>query len=122
MMVLMRLPSPISPATLLGVDHVELQLLRDDLLLHLARQMIPDLVRPERSVQQEHRAGRAYSRTSRFSRNWNWWQATKFAERIRYGERIGRGPKRRWEMVMAPDFLRVVDEISLDMSQASPRR
>src|SRR5688500_11391397 len=30
------------------------------------------------------------------SRNWAWWQATKFAERMRYVERIGRGPNRRW--------------------------
>ncbi len=41
---------------LVGVDHVELQLLLDDLLLHLAGQVVPHLVGGERRVQQEHRA------------------------------------------------------------------
>ncbi len=40
-----------------GVDHVELQLLVDDLLLHGARQVIPDLVRAVGRVQQERASG-----------------------------------------------------------------
>ena len=90
---------------LVGVDHVELQLLVDDLLLHLARQVVPDLVRAVRGVQQEHRARLRRTRARRTSRgSSNWWQATKFARLIRYGERIGCGPKRRCEIVIAPDF------------------
>ena len=40
-----------------GVNHVELQLLLDDLLLRRARQVVPHLVRAERAVEQEDRAG-----------------------------------------------------------------
>ena len=43
-----------------GVDHVELQLLVDDLLLHLAGQVVPDLVRPVGAVQQERRPGHGH--------------------------------------------------------------
>ncbi len=57
MIVLIRPPSPMSPATLQSVDDVEPQFLRQDLLLHLARQMIPDLPGTVDSVQQEHRTG-----------------------------------------------------------------
>jgi hypothetical protein len=46
----------------------------------------------------------AVARTSRLVRNENWWQATNVARSIRYGARIGRGPKRRCEMVTEPDF------------------
>ena len=46
----------------------------------------------------------AYSSMSYFSRKPNWWQATKLAFLIRYEERIGPGPKRRCEIVIAPDF------------------
>src|SRR5207248_9945354 len=38
------------------------------------------------------------------SRKLNWWQPTKLAERTRYAKRIGRGPKRRCETVVEPDF------------------
>ena len=41
---------------------------------------------------------------SYFSRNEKLWQATKSAWSIRYGERIGRLPKRRWEVVTLPAF------------------
>ena len=40
---------------LVGVDHVELQLLVDDLLLHFAGQVVPDLVRAVGAVQEERR-------------------------------------------------------------------
>ncbi len=49
--------------------------------------------------------GSASRRTSRRSRNENWWQATNVARLIRYGARIGRGPKRRCDTVSEPDFL-----------------
>ena len=39
---------------LVGVDHVEAQLLVDDLLLHFLRQLVPHLVRPVHAVEQEH--------------------------------------------------------------------
>ena len=39
-----------------AVDHIKFQLLIDDLLLHLARQLIPDPIGRERAVQQERRA------------------------------------------------------------------
>ncbi len=50
--------------------------------------------------------GAATSRTSSRSRKLNWWQATKLAwpEPIRYVERMGRGPNRRWDVVIEPDF------------------
>jgi len=38
------------------------------------------------------------------SRNEYRWQATKLACEMRYVLRIGRGPKRRWEIVIEPDF------------------
>ena len=41
-----------------GVDGEEAELLLDDLLLHLARQLVPDLVGGERRIQQERGAGR----------------------------------------------------------------
>ena len=41
-----------------GVDDEEAEPLVDDLLLHRARQAVPDLVRPARAVEQEHAAGR----------------------------------------------------------------
>ena len=56
MIVLMRPPMPVSLGHLQGVDHVELQLLLDELLLHLARQVVPDLVRAVRGVEQEDAA------------------------------------------------------------------
>ncbi len=34
----------------------------------------------------------------------NWWHPMKFALRIRYSLRIGLGPNRRCEIVIAPDF------------------
>jgi len=34
----------------------------------------------------------------------NWWHATNCALSMRYDDRIGRGPKRRWETVVEPDF------------------
>jgi hypothetical protein len=48
--------------------------------------------------------GSATFRTSSRSRKENWWQATKVALLMRYAERMGRGPKRRWEIVAEPDF------------------
>ena len=39
----------------IGVDDVEPQLLLDDLLLHVERQLVPDRRRRERRVQQKHR-------------------------------------------------------------------
>ena len=48
--------------------------------------------------------GAARSRTSIVSTNSNWWQATKPALFTRYAERMGFGPKRRCETVVAPDF------------------
>jgi hypothetical protein len=48
--------------------------------------------------------GTADSTISYFSRKPNWWQATKLALEMRYAERIGRGPKRRWLVVSVPDF------------------
>ncbi len=39
-----------------------------------------------------------------FSRNGHWCTATKFACVMRYVERMGRGPKRRCDVVVEPDF------------------
>ena len=93
---------------LVGVDDEELEFLVDDGLLDLARQAVPDLIGGEAwCVEQERGApGGASSSTSSFSRNWNWWQATKLALWMRWlasGSAAAR--KRRWEMVMAPAFL-----------------
>ena len=46
---------------LVAVDHIELQLFLDDLLLHFSREVVPDLARAERAVEQERSAdiGRA---------------------------------------------------------------
>ncbi len=48
--------------------------------------------------------GAATSSTSIRSRKWNWWHATKLARLMRYEERIGLGPNRRWDTVTDPDF------------------
>ena len=48
--------------------------------------------------------GAAKRSTSARSTKPSWWQATKLAWRIRYGARIGSGPKRRCETVCAPDL------------------
>ena len=88
-----------------GVDDEEAQLLLDDLLLDLARQLVPDRLGAVRRVQEERRALARAARARRSGRaSSNWWQATKPARRTRYAERIGRGPKRRCETVTAPDF------------------
>ena len=42
--------------------------------------------------------------TSNFSRKNHWWHATKFARSTRYVEWMGRGPNRKWEVVVEPDF------------------
>ncbi len=55
--MLIRPPMPFSFATRYAVDDVKVQFLLDDLLLDGARQMLPDFVRTEGAVQQEHRAG-----------------------------------------------------------------
>src|SRR6266508_41867 len=39
-----------------GVDDVQLQLLDDDLLLHFARQLVPNFVRAERAVEEDRAA------------------------------------------------------------------
>ena len=56
MIVLIRTPISASRATFIRVDDVELQLLVDDLLLHLLRQLVPDFVGAVGAVQQERRA------------------------------------------------------------------
>ena len=58
MIVLMRVPMPALRRQCVGVDGEEAELLLDDLLLHLARQVVPDLVGREWGVQQERRARR----------------------------------------------------------------
>ncbi len=42
---------------IVAVDHVELELLLDDLLLDFHRQLVPDLIGPEQAVEQEDAAG-----------------------------------------------------------------
>ena len=48
--------------------------------------------------------GTAAFNTSNFSRKNHWWQATKLARSTRYVEWMGRGPNRRCEVVVEPDF------------------
>lgn len=45
-----------------------------------------------------------FRKSNRFS-SVGWCSARKFALVIRYVDLIGRGPKRRWEMVEEPAFL-----------------
>ncbi len=61
MIVLMRLPIPVLPRDRISVNHVKFQFLIQDLLLHLAGQVLPDLIGGKGRVQQERRArfGRA---------------------------------------------------------------
>ena len=69
---------------LVAIDHVELEFLVDDLLLHRSGQVVPDLVRPVGAVEQE--GGARFRRTCSMSirsRKVNWWQATKLALVIR---------------------------------------
>ena len=49
----------------------------------------------------------AKRRMSSFSRKVNMWQPMKEASfsPMKYGAWIGSGPKRRWEVVVEPDFL-----------------
>jgi hypothetical protein len=56
MTVLMRVPMPALLGQCVGVDGEEAELLVDDSLLHLARQVVPYLVGREWGVQQERRA------------------------------------------------------------------
>ena len=56
MIMLMRAPRPISWAMRDRVDHVELDLLVDDLLLDFLRQRVPDLVGRMAAGQQERAA------------------------------------------------------------------
>ena len=122
MIVLMRPPMPASRGDLVGVDHVEPQLLLDDLLLHLARQLVPDLVRPERGVQQERRRRARVLEHVEFLEEVELVARDEVALLIRYAERIGRGPKRRCEIVIGAGLLGVVDEVALRRSCRSPRR
>ena len=58
MIVLMRVPMPARFGQGVCVDSEEAKLLRDDRVLHLPRQVVPDLFGRERGVQQERRARR----------------------------------------------------------------
>ena len=91
---------------LVGVDHVELQLLVDDRLLDLQRQLVPDLIRPVGAVQQERRSlGAALASMSYFSRKTNWWQAMKLAWSDQVGLANGPRAETQVDTVIAPAFL-----------------
>ena len=92
-------------ATLVGVDRVEADPLLDDLLLHLARQLVPDLVGGQRRVQQERRARRGVLEHVDLVDELELVAGDEAgAWCTRYAERIGRGLERRCETVIAPDF------------------
>ena len=86
------------------VDDVELQLLLQHRLLELARQLVPQLVRGIRRVDQHHRSGRRQLEHVQPVDELELVHAHEPACLTRYDERIGPGPKRRWLMVIAPDF------------------
>ena len=64
----------------IGIDHVEVQFLFDDVFLHFLRQVIPNFFGTIDAVEQENPAGRQRTWVmSNRSRKLNWWQATKLA-------------------------------------------
>jgi hypothetical protein len=87
-----------------GVDDVEAQMLVDDRLLYRARQTIPDLVLSEGTVQQEDSAIRSEAQDVPSREECVLMTGDKARRSDQYGAWIGSGPKRRWEIVCAPDL------------------
>lgn len=87
------------------VDRVKLDILVQDLLLHAGGQRVPHLVRRMRAVHQEGGVVGGVLQEIEQVQQGGLVQGRKFALVIRYVDLIGRGPKRRWEMVEEPDFL-----------------
>ena len=83
MIVLIRPPMPVCRATVGRIDRVEADVLVDELLLHLARQPVPDLVGGYGAFSRKTAPSAACSSTSTRSRNSNWWHATNRAFEIR---------------------------------------
>ena len=70
------------------------------------RQVVPDLLGTEEAVEQEDAARLAYLSISNVSRKLKLVAGHEvgLVGSIRYGARIGCGPKRRCEIVTVPDF------------------
>jgi hypothetical protein len=102
--VLMRPPIPASRATLLPSMNKELRALLNQLPLHIFRKPAPHAVGSKRRIQQECSARREVSQNVTCFEKKRLVAGNEVAFVMRYVERIGRGPKRRCEMVIAPDF------------------
>ena len=88
-----------------GVDDEQAQFLVDDRLLHRPRQSIPDSRRPDRAHSAAPwRRGRRRAANPAAAAPRTDGTPTNPAWAIRYGASIGSGPKRRCEIVCAPDL------------------
>ena len=122
MIVLMRPAMPASVATAIGVDHVEPDALADEVLLHRARQLVPDLVGTERAVEQEHRA------VDRLAQHVDALDELELVAGDEPGalHEVGRADRPRPEAQVRrrarAGLLRVVDEEPLRVARRSPRR
>ena len=87
-----------------GVDHIQLEPLGEDLLLHRARQRVPHLVRRQVGVEQQRRPRRGPVEHLGALEQPELVAADEVRLEIRYGALIGSGPKRRCETVCEPDF------------------
>ena len=67
-------------------------------------ELVPHLVGPVRAVEQEGRARRRRLQHVDLIQQPEWWQATKPACRSDRWTGSGRGPKRRCDTVIEPDF------------------
>ena len=122
MIVLMRVPMPAALRDRVGIDDEEAQLLVDDLLLHLARQLVPDLVGPYGAFSRKTPPG---------SRVLEHVEALEEVELVAGDERRLRDQVRRADRPRPEaqvrdrhraGLLRVVDEVALRAVVASPRR
>ena len=106
MMMLIRPPRPTDLANGVAVDHVELGLLVDDLLLDFVRHMIPHLIRAVGAVEQENTTLAQASGACRIVQGTRSY-GTPRNRPARSGRGCGSGfePKRRCDIVHAPDFL-----------------
>jgi len=104
-----------------GIDDVELQALGDNLLLDFARDFVPHLIRPERTVEQERGA------LFRHSEHIVALEESKLMDRneICLVDQVGTPdlvrPKAKVGCCPGPGFLRIIDEVALRVDWAAIR-
>jgi len=105
MIVLMRLPMPVSAATAIASITQRLICLATSWCWISAGRCSQTSSGPYGLLSRNVAPCFACSRTLTLWSRPNWWQATKSASSTRYVERICLGPNRRWDEVTEPDFL-----------------